>query len=308
MKNDDTDPLFIEALEWLARMQDDQVSAGERARFAEWISASPANADAYDRAEQLWDRFEIVKPEYQRLRRSRALSRRSVVLGGITVLAAGGVYWGLPAGLLADHSTDIGERRAFVLPDGSAVELGSYSALSVRYTDGERRLILHRGQAFFTVAADAARPFVVEAAAGTIQALGTRFDVKFTERDVTVTVIEHSVRVTPSGSVPVTVEEGWQVSYDPRGATLPRPIDVEAVQAWRRDRIVFEDVPLRRVLRELERYRRGKIILMDDTVGDIPVTAVFDAKEANGALAVIAETLPVRVVDAAGFVAIVSRR
>ncbi|PWE56253.1 iron dicitrate transport regulator FecR [Metarhizobium album] len=308
MKDDDTDPLFIEALEWLARMQDDQVSASERARFAEWISASPAHADAYERAEQLWDRFEIVKPEYQRLRRSRALSRRSVVLGGLAALAAAGGYWALPAGLLADHVTDIGERRAFALPDGSAVELGSYSALSVLYTDGERRLILHRGQAFFTVAADTARPFVVEAAAGTIQALGTRFDVKFSERDVTVTVIEHSVRVTPSGSVPVTVEEGWQVSYDPRGATSPRPIDVEAVQAWRRDRIVFEDVPLRRVLRELERYRRGKIILMDDTVGDIPVTAIFDTKEANGALAVIAETLPVRVVDAAGFVAIVSRR
>jgi transmembrane sensor len=307
MKDDETDPVFIEALEWLARMQDDKVTATERRRFAAWISASPANASAYGRAEQLWNRFDIVKPEYQRMRRADALGRRKVLLGGLAVLTIGGAYLASRSGLPAAHSTGIGERLVFALPDGSSVELGSYSSLSVRYSDSERRLVLHRGQGLFEVAADTGRPFVVEAGDGTVRALGTHFDVKL-EQSVTVTVIEHAVLVTSASAASVTVEENWQVSYDSEGVTAPRRVDVETVQAWRRDRIIFEDVPLRRVLKELERYRRGRIILMDETVGDIPVTAVFETKRADGALRTIAETLPVRVMDAAGFVAIVTRR
>lgn len=308
MKDDETDPVFMQALEWLARMQDEKASPLDRARFAEWRAASRQNADAYERAERLWNRFDIVKPEYRRLRRADALTRRGIVLGGVAVFALGGGYLALRPDLFADLSTGIGERRVFTLADGSAVELGSHSALSVRYGEGERRLILHRGQAFFTVAADGARPFVVEAAAGTVRALGTRFDVKLTDAEATVTVTEHSVSVTPAGSPAVTIGEGWQVSYDPRGAGQPRRIDLETVQAWRRDRIVFEDVPLRRVLRELERYRRGRIVLMDETVGDIPVTAIFETSRANDALAVIARTLPIRVINAGGLVSIVYRR
>ena len=308
MKDDETDPVFMEALEWLARMQDEKASAGERAGFAEWIAASRQNADAYDRAERLWSRFDIVKPEYQRLRRADALTRRGVLLGGVAVLVLGGGYLALRPDLFADLATGIGERRVFTLADGSTAELGSYSALSVRYTEGERRLVLHRGQGFFTVAANADRPFVVEAAAGTIRALGTRFDVKLTEEEVTVTVTEHSVRVTSVDAAAVTIEEGWQVSYDPHGVGSPQRIDTETAVAWRRDRIVFEDVPLRRVLKELERYRRGRIVLMDDTVGAIPVTAIFETSRADDALRVIAETLPIRVINAGGFVSIVYRR
>lgn len=309
MADNETDPVFMEALEWFARMQDEKLPEAERLRFSRWIAADPAHAAAYSRAEMLWNRFDIIKPEYERLRRGGMTSRRGVVLGAVSLLFAGtGAYLMTQPGALADHTTGIGERRTVSLPDGSTAELGSYSALSVHYTDNERRLVLHRGQAFFSVSADTVRPFVVDAEKGTIRALGTRFDVKLTGQDVTVTVIEHSVLVTSSGSPPVEIGEGWQVSYDVRGVAQPRPVDVAVAQAWRRDRIIFEDVPLRRVLKELERYRRGRIVLMDDGAGDIPVTAVFETAHADAALQVIAGTLPVRVVDAAGFIAIVYRR
>lgn len=309
MKDDETDPLFMEALHWFAIMQDEKATDEDRLRFSRWLCADPAHEEAYDRAERLWDRFELVKPEYERVRRADAFSRRGVLFGGVAMLALGaGGYLALRPGALADYTTDVAERRSFTLADGSVVELGSHSALSVHYGEGERRLVLHRGQGFFTVASDPARPFVVQAANGAVQALGTRFDIKLTEREATVAVIEHSVLVTSSGHAAVTVEEGWQVRYDSDGTEPPQRIDLESAQAWRRDRIVFEDVPLRRVLKELERYRRGRIVLMDDRVGDIPVTAIFETKRADEALRVISETLPVKVMDAAGVVAFVYRR
>ncbi len=310
MKDDDTDPVFAEALHWFARMQDEKASAEDRQHFSAWLAADPAHKPAYCRAEKLWARFDILKPEFETMRhRSDAISRRSALLGGVAVLVAGASgYLATRPGVMADYKTGARERQAFTLPDGSTIELDSYSAVSTHFTDVERRLVLHRGQAFFTVAPDVSRRFIVEAGNGTVQALGTRFDVKLMDPGTTVTVVEHSVLVVSPDTTPIKVEEGWQVSYGLDGIATPRRIDVETVQAWRRGRIVFEDVPLLRVLKELERYRRGRIVLMDDRIGNIPVTAIFETSGTDEALRVIAETLPVKVVDAAGFVTFVYNR
>lgn len=309
MKEYETDPTYMEALEWFVLLNDDKATPEDRRAFAAWLQADPAHAAAFERAQSLWDRFDIVKPEFERLRRSGRLTRRNVTLGGLALaLAAPAAWYMTRPGFLADHHAGVAERRIFTLPDGSTAELGSYSALSVDFTDRQRRLFLHRGQAFFTVAPDAARPFAVDAGAGAVRALGTRFDVKLLDGEATVSVVEHAVSVSLQASAPVEVAEGWQVRYDATGIGAPHPADLVAVEAWRSDRIVFEDAPLRLVLRELERYRRGRIILMDDRLGDMPVTAVFDTRQTEAALATIEATLPVGIVDAAGFVALVYER
>lgn len=309
MSEHETDPIFMEALEWLVRLNDEAATPVDRDAFAVWFAADPAHAAAFERAQALWDRFDVVKPEYERLRRSGSPSRRSLLLGGLALVAAAPFAWHLVgADFLADHRTDIGERRSFTLADGSLVELGSYSALSVDLSPAERRLTLHRGQAFFTVAADPARPFIVTAGPGTARALGTRFDVKLVDKTATVTVMEHAVAVARGGAPAQRVASGWQIRYDDNGSDQPQRADLAAVEAWRNDRIVFEDVPLRVVLRELERYRRGRILLMDESLGDMPVTAVFDTRQAAQALATIEATLPVRITDAAGYLAFVYGR
>lgn len=309
MKEYETDPIYMEALEWFVRIKDEKASPEDRRAFAEWIAADPAHAAAYERAQALWDRFDIVKPEYERLRKAGRIGRRDLLLGGLAAaIVAPGAYFLTRPGVFADHTTGIGERRTVTLPDGSTVELGSYSSLSVDFTGHERRLTLHRGQGFFVVAPDVSRPFLVDAGAGETRALGTQFDVKFIGDAVTVTVAEHSVSVQLPAAEPVEIAEGWQVSYSAEGIEPAQRVDVETAQAWRRDRIVFEDVPLRTVLRELERYRRGRIVLMDDSIGDIPVTAIFETRQAGAALRTIASTLPVRVLNPDGIVAVVYRR
>lgn len=303
-----TDSIYMAALEWLVLMKDEKVGAEERHAFAAWLAADPVHAAAYARAQGLWDRFEIVRPEYERLRKAGSIRRRGLV-GGLAMLIAGsGAYLLTRPGLLADYRTDIGERRSFTLGDGSIVELGSYSALSVDYTERERHLVLHHGEGFFRVAPNTGRPFIVSAAGGVTHALGTQFDVKLLDGLVTVSVLEHSVSVTVPAAQAALVEQGWQVSYGGDGLGPPRRADSGVIAAWRSDRIVFEDVPLRRVLRELERYRRGPIILMDDSIGDMPVTAIFETRQAEVALRTIAETLPIQVLNAGGLIAVVYRR
>ncbi len=309
MKEYETDPVYMEALEWFVLIKDEKASVEDRRAFAEWIAADPAHAAAFERAETLWNRFDIVKPEYERLRKSGTIGRRGVLLGGLAALfVAPSAYFITRPGFFADFKTGIGERQSFTLPDGSTVELGSYSALSLDFTEDERRVHLYRGQGFFDVASNAARPFIVEAAKGATQARGTQFDVKALGEAVTVSVIENAVSVRLSARDSVEIGQGWQVSYDAAGLAAPRQVDIATIEAWRNDRIVFEDAPLRLVLRELERYRRGRILLMDDSIGDMPVTAIFNTRQAEDALNTISTTLPIRVADAGGFVAVVYRR
>lgn len=306
MQDESTDPVVLEALEWFVRMRDEKASAEDRRSFEAWLAEDPAHAAALARAEALWQRFDIVKPELELLRRSQGpFSRRNVILGGAAVLiGAGALYLRGRDDLFADYTTDIGERRSVSLEDGSSVELGSYSALSVDFMPAARRVRLHRGQAFFKASADAARPFLVDASNAVIEALGTSFDVKYVDDLVTVVVSEHAVMAR--GAFPaVTVAQGWQISFGRSGQPALSRADLAAAGAWRRDQIIFQDVPLRRVLAEIERYRRGRIVLMDGSLGAIPVTAIFSAKQPENALQTLADTLPIRLFRAGPLLTIV---
>ncbi|KAA5602868.1 FecR family protein [Blastochloris sulfoviridis] len=308
MAKDAPDPTLVTALEWLVRLRDDKASDADRRAFQRWLAQDAAHAAAWTKAEGLWRRFDVVEPEIARLRRSQAAMsrRRALAVGGAALIGAGGIYALGRGDLMADVVTDVGERRTLVLADGSSVELGSHSALSVDVTDRGRDLRLFRGEGYFDVAADAGRPFRVHAAGGSIQALGTRFDVKHVDGLVTVAVAEHAVAVRAADApAAIRVGQGWQVSYGRDGLGGLVRADLEAVEAWRQDRMVFQDVPLRRVLVEIERYRRGRILLLSGAIGAIPVTAVFDTRQPDDALQTIADTLPVRVLRATERIALV---
>ncbi len=299
MREESTDPVVLEALEWFVRMRDEKATAEDHRAFQAWLAEDPAHGAALAHAEALWKRFDIVKPELERLRRSQgAFSRRNVILGSaVALIGASALYLRNRDDLFADYTTDIGERRTVPLDDGSSVELGSYSALSVDFTPAERQVRLHRGQGFFEVKDNPARPFTVDAADGAMQALGTRFDVKYVDELVTVVVSENAVMVR--GAFPaMKVEQGWQVSFTRRGPAALAQADLATAEAWRRDQIIFQDVPLRRVLAEIERYRRGRIVLADGSLGDIPVTAIFSSKQPDNALQTLADTLPIRILQA----------
>lgn len=298
------DPVYLAALEWLARLNDEGAVEQDRRAFARWLDESPAHPAAYARAQALWNRFELVRPAVSRMHRRRA------VLGALAALAAVPALYAISRQhLLADYRSGVGERRRIELADGSQVELGSDSALSVRLDGQQRRLTLHRGQAYFQVAADTARPFSVQAGAGVTTALGTQFDIKLLDDVVTVSVTEHAVAVTPRpGAAPVTVSAGWRMQYGESGGAEPARFDQAAALAWRQDRLVFNDAPLAAVLAELQRYQRGPIFLMNADVGALPVTAAFHAADPQEALRSLAETFPIRLRVVAGYATLVYAR
>lgn len=303
MHEEQDDPVFQQALEWLVRLDDDAATPTEREAFQKWLG-TPAHAAAFDRAQHLWGRFDIVRPELQRIRGDGVTRRRAMLGAAALLIAAPTLYTLTRPGLFADYRVGPGERQQALLADGSRVELGSQTTLSEVFSASERRVVLHSGQAFFEVAPDARRPFVVEAGPDSVTALGTAFDVRYVDDRLTVAVTEHAVAVRNAGQA-IVVEQGWAVSVDHGRIEPLTPVSQESVQAWREDRLIFEDMPLRYVLTELARYRGGNIMLTDDRLGDLSVTAIFDARNPANALRRIEETLPIRVFDAGGLVTLI---
>ncbi len=300
------DPLLEEALRWFVLLRDDSHTEVDRRAFERWRASDAAHEAAWQRAQAVWDRADILKPAFDRgavvksfpLAASRSLPlkrRRWLQAAAVLAIVASAAYLANRPDLFADHRTSPGERHTVTLADGSTVELAGGSALSVTFDATARRLELIDGEAFFSVAPEANRPFIVAAGEGRIRALGTAFNVKRLGETVIVTVTEHRVEVSTGAGRSVEIGQGQQVRYVARALQVPQPADLRAVEGWRRDRLVFQDAPLGEVVADLERSRGGRIVLTDSRLRALPVTAVFDARQTDAALATIAEILPIRI-------------
>lgn len=292
--------LSDQAIDWLVRLHSGRATDDDRDAFDAWRTQSEAHELAAREAEALWDGVGVAGEKTRKTARKKKVTRRAM-LGGIAV-ATGGVALArsglIGPYLFADHVTAIGEQKTITLPDGSSVFLNASTALSVDYDQGTRILSLFHGEAVFTVAHDAGRPFVVQAGDGRTQAIGTVFNVDIGSSEVSVTVLEGKVEVTgESGPASVQALSGQRVRYG--GADRPSPpeqVDVDAETAWRRGKLIFNRKPLGDVVVELGRYRRGRIIVARDSLRALEVTGVFDLAEPEEVLRMIEDTLPVQVI------------
>jgi len=315
MTTERPDTLMTAARRWFVLLRDAEASDADRAAFARWLADDPAHQAAWQRVQRLWLRLDDLTPLLRRRRetgtgetlalppapqRLAMRSRRAWMQGAAAaaLVVAGGGYALVTPGLFAGYRTRTAERQTVVLPDGSTMELDSNTAVSLAFDADTRRLVLHAGEAFFQVAADPSRPFIVVAGRGVTRALGTAFNIKRQADAVVVSVVEHAVAVSLDGQAAITVGQGQQVRYDRQRLDAIRPVDPADVQAWRRDRLVFRDTPLRAVVADLERYRSGRIVVTDERIARIPVTGIFHTRQTDAALDTIADTLPVRVTRA----------
>ncbi|MBT0782362.1 FecR domain-containing protein [Paracoccus sp. pheM1] len=306
MLKDEDPPELRKALEWLVRLNDDRAPPDLERRFQAWLAASARNRAAWDEANALWAGMEPVKAEFDTLRRrDRAISRRRLIggLAGLAFAGAGGWHVSRPW-FRADHVTDAGEVRDIALADGSLVNLGSRSALSVDLGPERRLVRLLRGEGFFAVAPDP-RPFAVRALGGEVAALGTRFNVCLQGGRVDVAVAEHAVSLKLPGLPAVELGQGWQSSYGRDYIAPPVQAEPDSIGAWRQGRMIFRNTPLGEVLAEIARWRGGSISAWGSGVAAVPVTAIFDTNAPDAALETIVQTLDLRMVNLPGGITLI---
>jgi len=271
------------AIDWWLKQTAGRFTKTERAAFEAWLAEDETHRDAYSKLTALGDFMTSRWPGAGPQRKTRRRRRRMATAVSAAALALA-FYDDISLRLRADLLTGPGETRQMTLPDGSRIELDARSAITLNYTLGQRRVTLLDGEAWFDVAPDATRPFVVEAAGGTTTALGTAFDVAVENGRAQVTVTSHRVRVA-SGGGEVIVDEGQQSAYGAREAANPaQPANVDRATAWRRGRLMFEDRPLGDVVRALGRYHRGFVYFVDPALRARRVTGVFNVEDPVAAL------------------------
>lgn len=302
-----------EAAGWVARLQSSDATAADRDGFAAWCAENPKNAEAYRDLSSLWGELKeapVTKGRLPKLRAAR-LARRAAGIGVLLLAVAGlGVSQsGWVERLQADYSTGIGEIRRVALPDGSRAVLNTDTALRLRFDGSRRRVEILRGEAYFEVAPMPTRPFVATGETLEATALGTRFAMQLSHggRGPEVAVEEGRVAVR-SREAQVELKAGDEATLGSDGRlVLSRP-DVAEQVAWKDGKLVFSDRPLSEVLATLSRYRRGRIVVLDERAARQRISGVFDIANTDEALATLEASLPVNVTRLTGLVVLVRSR
>ena len=196
--------------------------------------------------------------------------------------------------------TQLGESREVTLADGSVVTLAPASELSVEMSDRERRVVLSRGDAFFHVAKNPRRPFVVYTKAARIRAVGTAFGVQTDANRVVVSVVEGRVAVSgdrslervrgratpPPAAVSVAADE--QVTVEASGDPgVVRKINGATELAWASGQLIFEDEEVATVVSRFNRYNRTQIVIQWPELARRRVSGVFKADEPTSFVSLI---------------------
>lgn len=203
------------------------------------------------------------------------------------------------------HSTPLGGLASIPMPDGSNILLNTDSEIRIAATEAERRIVLARGEAFFEVAADPRRPFVVIAGDQRVIAVGTKFSVRRMEDEsgeVSVAVIEGRVRVERAGTgavelPPADLAAGALARSGEEGVLVEEKSlkEIEEYLSWRSGFLTFRETPLARAAAEFNRYSARKIVIDDPRVADIRIGGHFRSTNVEVFIRLLENDFPIRV-------------
>lgn len=235
--------------------------------------------------------------------RSRARGRLLAIAASLLVIVSLGLGWYRYGAVeQASYRTAIGELREVPLADGSTATLSSDSRIQVSLSRGERHVDLQQGEAFFAVAKDRARPFVVSAGGRRVIAVGTRFSVRRDATDLRVVVTQGLVRLEsdnrpdlphqattllPAGSVATASDSGVVV----HSGTVQQ---AQEYLSWRDGFVSFHDTPLAAAVAELNRYNRRKIVIGDDRIGAMRVGGNFRWSNTDAFVRLLTRGFPIK--------------
>ena len=197
-------------------------------------------------------------------------------------------------------STRLGERAIVRLSDGTQIVLAAASTL--RYTTAQlsaAREVDLTGEAYFDVAHDTARPFVVHANGATISDLGTAFDVRAYPTDSHLRVVVAEGRVTIAAAheprVLGVIGRGHLAQVDAQGGVVTRTVDPRPYVAWTTGELVFDATPLADAAHDLTRWFGTTVVVRDTALARRDFTGTFDRESLDDALAIIGRTMRARV-------------
>jgi len=291
------------ATEWFVRLQSDELTGQEKQQFFEWLEAAPAHQRAYIDIEQFWSSLEVLEATKVTPLRNKTYMPRT--LAACVALFIVGVIAFINLSYQNSHfATAVGEQRNLVLSDGSSIMLNTASSLRTDFSEQRRLVHLVAGEAFFDVAKDSSRPFIVQTDNGLVRVLGTQFNVLHTNTGSIVTVLEGRVGLTqnqnldlasqPAFEPALELERNQQAIVMPDNLAQPSSrVNASDVVAWREGKLVYNGESFGRVLADINRYFEGEIRAGETSLENLEVVAVLQLRDKQTTLQAIEEAFDV---------------
>lgn len=314
--------LRTEALGWLRRLNSGEATPADAEAFDRWRASSPARAEEFAEAALFWSVLGDAAHKAERDRAvlaliprpDRRLARRGFLVGGaaLAASAAGALalrppleLWPSVAELAADYRTSRGERRQIEIENFAAIELNTRTSLDLHPPlDGNARVELITGEAAVSSRGSAGRELVVIAGNGRVASREASFNIRKDGSSVSVSCTAGTVAVSCRDST-VTIRMGQQVAYDDQGTGEIMAIDPDMIAAWQRGLLMFRRAPLSHVIDEVNRYRAGRVVLLDAALGRRQVVANFRLDRIEDVVDFISKAMGIRIRSLPGGVVLV---
>lgn len=305
-----------EAARWVARFDSQPFDGVTRRELDQWLAQGDRHRGALFRAfavwqtlgdggavdQAIWDALEAEPPgneaDIQEDREERVeeavpsdtrVARRQLLWAGGAIAAALvpfaiiPLFWKPPDGDSNRISTGLGETARVPLRDGSLVVVNTTSALEVEQSTKMRNVRLDKGEAWFQVAKDAHRPFVVSAGDVRVRAIGTAFSVRRRNGGADVQVTEGTVEVWVTGKMEkrVAVSAGERTFVSDTAGTQPLMKDVAGIErtlSWREGALKFQGDTIQEAVDEFNRYNTTKLEV-DPALANEKIVGRFSMRE-----------------------------
>jgi transmembrane sensor len=228
---------------------------------------------------------------------SHRIRRPAAAAMALVVLAAVGLTSWYLTQRGTSYRTEEGQIRSVPLEDGSHVTLDTGSRIEVSVRADERRIELIRGDAYFEVAKDPARPFVVSVDRTRVVAVGTKFYVERDANGLVVLVTEGKIRLERPTESPQEVPVGSSALLDATGLRISHPTDMEVEETigWRNGYLLFRDTALAAAVAKFNRYTPKKMLIEDPSIAAIRIGGHFRLDDVRGFLWLLKSGFPIDV-------------
>jgi ferric-dicitrate binding protein FerR (iron transport regulator) len=301
----------------LAKHLAGEADAAELKTIQSWLDASEANQRYFEGLRQLWKEAPQTRREWpvdteaalQKVKtqmhaapvlRARTSPVRIWRLAAAAILFFAVAVWLFrrPTGLAPVDLASSNATLTDTLSDGSTVVLNRHTGLRIaeNFNRKERRMRL-TGEAYFHVAHDTTRPFIVEAGQLEIRVVGTEFNVdnRPEMNKVVVSVTTGKVRLQTTAQAEL-LTAGQQAEYEPSSGKITRLVKPDLnVLAYKNRQFVFDATPLSEVVRQLSDVYGVRIYLKNRELANCPLNTHFNNLDLNQVLDIIAESFSLRI-------------
>lgn len=297
-----------QASAWVARLDREPVSSELEAELNTWLAGDTRRQGAFLRAEAAWAMLDRTgAPMLAAPAPSVALTRRRLFSYGaaaasVAVAAVGVSVWAVMRFASGEHIRTVrGEVRRVPLDDGSMLAVNTESQLRIAVDGVVRKVDLERGEAWFQVAKDSSRPFVVNAGGVNVRAVGTAFSVRRREHGADVLVTEGVVEIwssrAPGRVRRLSVGDHAYVSdaMGP-GASQTATAEIDRRLAWRDGEIVLDGDTLEEAVAEFNRYNQRQIVIEDPVLSSEVFVGRFRTNEPEAFARAVSVTTNARLI------------